>query len=87
VQSAPSGRVRRAPHSAAGCGEPGTNLGHEVLLNEHDGTIETVVPWFTQSLGALGIQFHRPFHVPERQSWHLARLSLSATDHGLRIMT
>ena len=31
MQSAPSGRVRRAPHSAAGCGEPGTNLGHEVL--------------------------------------------------------
>jgi hypothetical protein len=28
---APSGRVRRAPHRAAGCGEPGTNLGHEVL--------------------------------------------------------
>jgi hypothetical protein len=31
VPSAPSGRVRRAPQSAAGCGEPGTNLGHEVL--------------------------------------------------------
>jgi hypothetical protein len=31
VQGAPSGRVRRAPQSAAGCGEPGTNLGHEVL--------------------------------------------------------
>ena len=31
MQSAPSGRVRRAPQSAAGCGEPGTNLGHEVL--------------------------------------------------------
>jgi osmoprotectant transport system ATP-binding protein len=30
VQGAPSGRVRRAPYSAAGCGEPGTNLGHEV---------------------------------------------------------
>jgi hypothetical protein len=26
------GRVRRVrPHSAAGCGEPGMNLGHEVL--------------------------------------------------------
>jgi MFS family permease len=33
VQSAPSGGVRRAPHSAAGCGEPGTNLGHEVLVS------------------------------------------------------
>src|SRR5687767_8440558 len=31
VQGAPSGRVRRAPHSAAGGGEPGSNLGHEVL--------------------------------------------------------
>jgi 3-hydroxyisobutyrate dehydrogenase len=31
VHSAPSGRGRRAPHSAAGRGEPGTNLGHEGL--------------------------------------------------------
>ena len=29
--SAPSGRVRRAPHREAGCGEPGANFGHEVL--------------------------------------------------------
>jgi hypothetical protein len=32
VQSAPLGRVRRAPHSAAGCGGPGTSLGHEILV-------------------------------------------------------
>jgi len=32
VQGAPLGRVRRAPYSAAGCGEPGPNLGHEVVL-------------------------------------------------------
>jgi hypothetical protein len=33
-QSAPEARhddSRRAPQSAAGCGEPGTNLGHEIL--------------------------------------------------------
>jgi hypothetical protein len=34
VKSAPSGRVRRAPQSAAGWGEPGTNLGHEILGDE-----------------------------------------------------
>ena len=35
MQRAPSCRVRRAPHSAAGCGERGTNLGHEVLCWGH----------------------------------------------------
>jgi hypothetical protein len=42
VQSAPSGRLRRAPQSAAGCGEPGTILGHEVLARPPSAAVSRV---------------------------------------------
>ena len=52
MQGAPSGRVRRAPYSAAGCGEAGPNLGHEVLvLVAALVVVDRTAPFFDQVQG------------------------------------